>query len=191
MVGGAGNDVYFVNIATDVVTELANSGADTINSTVTLSIATLVNIENLTLTGAAAINATGNALGNTLLGNSGNNILTGGTGTDVLTGGLGADTFDFNAILESLVGTSRDIISDFSRVQLDKIDLSTIDANTALANDQAFVATILSSGAFTAIGQLRLVGDILSGNTDSNFATSEFEIQLTGVTSLTSADFVL
>ena len=191
MVGGAGNDVYFVNIATDVVTELANSGADTINSTVTLSIATLVNIENLTLTGAAAINATGNALGNTLLGNSGNNILTGGTGTDVLTGGLGADTFDFNAILESLVGTSRDIISDFSRVQLDKIDLSTIDANTALANDQAFVATILSSGAFTAIGQLRLVGDILSGNTDSNFATSEFEIFLTGVSTITSLDFIL
>ena len=105
--------------------------------------------------------------------------------------GLGADTFDFNAILESLVGTSRDIITDFSRVQLDKIDLSTIDANTALANDQAFAATILSSGVFTAVGQLRLVGNVLSGNTDSNFATSEFEIQLTGVTSLTSADFVL
>ena len=191
MVGGAGNDVYFVNIATDVVTEIANEGIDTVNSAVTYSLASLANLENVTLTGATAINATGNALANTLVGNSGNNILTGGTGADMLTGGLGADTFDFNAILESLVGTSRDIITDFSRVQIDKIDLSTIDANTALANDQAFLATILTSGAFTATGQLRLVGDILSGNTDSNFATSEFEIQLTGVTTLAATDFIL
>lgn len=191
MVGGAGNDVYFVNIATDVVTELANEGIDTVNSAVTYSLVSLANIENVTLTGSTAINATGNALANTLIGNSGNNILTGGTGADILTGGLGTDTFDFNAILDSLVGTSRDVITDFSRIQLDKIDLSTIDANSTLANDQAFLSSILTSGAFTSIGQLRLVGDILSGNTDSNFATSEFEIQLTGVTSLTSADFVL
>ena len=106
-------------------------------------------------------------------------------------GNLGADTFDFNAILESLVGTSRDIIADFSSTQLDKIDLSTIDANSTLVNDQAFAAAILTSGAFTAAGQLRLVGDILSGNTDNNFATSEFEIQLTGVTTLSGADFIL
>jgi Ca2+-binding RTX toxin-like protein len=191
MVGGAGNDVYFVNIATDVLTEIANEGIDTVNSAVTYSIAALANLENVTLTGSTAINSTGNALANTLIGNSGNNILTGGTGADILTGGLGADTFDFNAILESLVGTSRDVITDFSRVQVDKIDLSTIDANTALANDQAFLATILTSGAFTAAGQLRLVGNVLSGNTDSNFATSEFEIQLTGVTTLAGTDFIL
>jgi hypothetical protein len=38
---------------------------------------------------------------------------------------------------------------------------------------------------------LRLVGNILSGNTDSNFTTAEFEIQLTGVSAITSAQFVL
>ena len=191
MVGAVGNDVYFVNIATDVVTEIANEGIDTVNSAVTYSLVSLANIENVTLTGSTAINATGNALANTLVGNSGNNILTGGTGADILTGGLGTDIFDFNAILDSLVGASRDVITDFSRIQLDKIDLSTIDASTSLANDQAFLATILTSGAFTAAGQLRLVGYILSGNTDSNFATSEFEIQLTGVTSLAGTDFIL
>ena len=191
MVGGAGNDVYFVNVATDVVTELLNEGTDTINSAVTFSLDLLTNLENLTLTGTTAINGTGNALNNTLIGGNGNNILTGGTGMDALTGGLGADTFDFNIVLESLVGASRDIISDFSRVQLDKIDLSTIDADSVLANDQAFLSSILTSGAFTTIGQLRLVGDILSGNTDSNFATSEFEIQLTGVTTLAGTDFIL
>ena len=138
-----------------------------------------------------AYNLIGNTLNNLLIGNSANNILTGAAGADILTGGLGADTFDFNAITESLVGTSRDIITDFSHAQLDKIDLSTIDANSTLTNDQVFLSSIVTSGDFTAIGQLRLVGDILSGNTDSNFATSEFEIQLTGVTSLTSADFFL
>ena len=89
------------------------------------------------------------------------------------------------------MGASRDIITDFSTAQLDKIDLSGIDANSVMLNDQAFLSTILTGGAFTAAGQLRLVGNILSGNTDSNFATSEFEIQLTGVTALSGADFLL
>ena len=93
--------------------------------------------------------------------------------------------------MESLVGASRDIITDFSHSQFDKIDLSTIDANSMLLNDQAFLSAVLTGGDFTAEGQLRLIGNILSGNTDSNFLTSEFEIQLTGVTMLASADFIL
>lgn len=76
-------------------------------------------------------------------------------------------------------------------MQKDKIDLCSIDADSLLANDQAFLSSILTSGDFTSIGQLRLVGDILSGNTDSEFATSEFEIQLTGVTTLAGTDFIL
>ena len=118
-------------------------------------------------------------------------LLIGGLGKDTITGGTGTDIFDFNALLESVVGVNRDIITDFSTAQLDKIDLSTIDANSTLANDQAFLSTILTSGNFNAIGQLRLVGNILSGNTDANFSTSEFEIQLTGVTSLAGSDFVV
>ena len=134
---------------------------------------------------------TGGAGNDSLFAGGGIDVLTGGLGKDNMTGGLGADTFDFNALLESVVGINRDIITDFSSVQLDKIDLSTIDANSTLALDQAFATAILASGAFTAAGQLRLVGNVLSGNTDSDFATSEFEIQLTGVTTLTDADFIL
>ena len=93
--------------------------------------------------------------------------------------------------MESLVGASRDIITDFSHSQFDKIDLSTIDANSMLLNDQAFLSAVLTSGAFTSVGQLRLVGNVLSGNTDIDFTTSEFEIQLTGIDTLTSADFIL
>jgi Ca2+-binding RTX toxin-like protein len=53
------------------------------------------NVENLTLTGNAAINGTGNALDNVLTGNSGNNTLTGGAGNDTLIGGAGTDTAVF------------------------------------------------------------------------------------------------
>ena len=134
---------------------------------------------------------TGGAGNDSLFAGGGIDLLTGGLGKDNMTGGLDADTFDFNALLESVVGVNRDIIADFSALQLDKIDLSTIDANSTLADNQAFAADILTSGEFTAAGQLRLVGNILSGNTDSNFATSEFEIQLTGVATLAAADFVL
>ncbi|MEI8251920.1 MAG: peroxidase family protein, partial [Synechococcus sp. ELA057] len=58
LIGGAGNDTYIVDSSTDVITENAAAGTDTVNSSVTFSIATLANLENITLTGTAAINAT-------------------------------------------------------------------------------------------------------------------------------------
>ena len=190
MNGGAGNDVYEVAEVGDTVNESVSAGTDSAWSTLANYTLT-ANVEILNLGGSGNFNARGNAGNNTLNGNGGNNVLVGGLGVDTMRGNLGADTFDFNALLESLAGTSRDIVADFSSAQGDKIDLSTIDANSTLTNDQAFATAILTSGAFTAEGQLRLVGNILSGNTDSDFATSEFEIQLTGVTTLTGADFIL
>ena len=41
-------------------------------------------LENLTLTGAAAINGTGNAKDNVIIGNGANNVLTGLDGNDTL-----------------------------------------------------------------------------------------------------------
>jgi Ca2+-binding RTX toxin-like protein len=89
MLGGAGNDTYVVNVAGDVVTENANEGTDTVQSAATYMLRS--NVENLTLTGTAAITGTGNTLNNVLAGNSGNNTLTGGAGNDSLTGGTGTD----------------------------------------------------------------------------------------------------
>jgi Ca2+-binding RTX toxin-like protein len=90
MVGGAGNDSYIVNVTTDVVTELANEGIDTIQSSVALTLGG--NVENLTLAGSAALSGTGNTLNNLLSGNSGVNTLSGLAGNDTLSGGLGNDT---------------------------------------------------------------------------------------------------
>ncbi|MDD1469465.1 hypothetical protein MEO43_30475, partial [Dolichospermum sp. ST_sed5] len=85
-------DVFVVDTTTDVITENVGEGTDTIESTVTLTLATLPNIENLTLTGTAAINGTGNAGNNVITGNTANNILKGGAGNDIFNGGTGIDT---------------------------------------------------------------------------------------------------
>jgi Ca2+-binding RTX toxin-like protein len=87
LAGGAGNDTYIVDSTSDVVTEGASAGTDLVQSSVTYTLAT--NVENLTLTGTTAINATGNTLVNILTGNTGDNTLNGGTGADTLIGGLG------------------------------------------------------------------------------------------------------
>jgi trimeric autotransporter adhesin len=90
MVGGNGNDVYFIDIGADVTTENANQGIDTINSSITKTLAS--NIEALFLTGSSAINATGLTTANLLRGNTGTNTLNGAGGTDILEGLAGTDT---------------------------------------------------------------------------------------------------
>ena len=89
--GGAGDDTYIVNSAVDTITEAANSGTDTVRSSVTYTLG--ANLENLTLTGTSAINATGNSLNNILIGPnfSGNNTLNGRAGDDSIIGGSGND----------------------------------------------------------------------------------------------------
>ena len=90
LIGGSGNDSYLVDNALDVTTEVAGGGIDLV--TASLSWALALNVENLTLSGSAAIDGTGNTLDNVILGNTGNNVLSGLDGNDTLTGGLGNDT---------------------------------------------------------------------------------------------------
>jgi Ca2+-binding RTX toxin-like protein len=88
--GGLGNDTYIIDNLNDTVTENPNEGTDTVQSSMSYVLGS--NIENLTLTGANAINGTGNSLNNTITGNSAANILIGGAGNDTLNGNGGADT---------------------------------------------------------------------------------------------------
>jgi Ca2+-binding RTX toxin-like protein len=74
----------------DVIIENNGEGIDTVNSRATYTLVN--NVENLTLTGALAINGTGNTLANKLIGNAADNQLDGGDGNDKLHGGAGADT---------------------------------------------------------------------------------------------------
>ncbi len=94
MKGGLGDDTYVVGNAYDNVGERLNEGTDTVLSSITYTLPS--NVENLTLTGTADINATGNSDNNTLNGNAGNNLLDGGAGADKMYGGVGNDTYVVN-----------------------------------------------------------------------------------------------
>jgi Ca2+-binding RTX toxin-like protein len=108
LLGGAEHDTYIVN-GGDTVTENANQGTDTVQSSVTFTLGS--NVEKLTLTGSSSIHGTGNTLANTIMGNGANNTLNGSTGIDTLTGGSGADTFIFNTALGA---SNVDRITDFN-----------------------------------------------------------------------------
>ena len=141
MTGGLGDDTYVVNSTKDKVVELANQGTDTVQSSVSLTLA--ANVENLTLTGSSSLKGTGNSLDNVITGNSGANVLSGGNGNDTLAGGLGKDTltggsgndyFVFNTALSS---GNIDTIKDFNI------------ANDTIVLDNA-IFSALSDGALDA-----------------------------------------
>jgi Ca2+-binding RTX toxin-like protein len=190
--GGDGDDLYGINVATDVI-QADSSGIDTVVvNYASGSYSLAADLENIILGGTAALNGTGNALNNTITGNSGNNIIDGGKGADILTGGAGADTFDFNLSTDSAVGVTADRITDFSQIGFDKIDFSTIDADTTLANDQAFIF-IGNDIAFSNVpGQLRFntADNSVYGDTNGD-GTAEFQVILTAVNSVLATDFVL
>ena len=125
----------------------------------------------------------------TLDGGAGNDLLIGGAGRDVMTGGTGADLFRFTALADSVVGTSRDLITAFSRAEGDRIDLATIDANTRLSGDQAF-AFIGDAGFGRIAGQLRFAGGVLQADLNGD-ARADMEIAIQGVSTLLAADFIL
>lgn len=119
------------------------------------------------------------------------NCTSAGNGTDKLSGGAGADTFDFNSLIESVKGTTRDSITDFTHSQGDKIDLAGIDANSKVTGDQGF--SYIAAKAFTGVaGELDYLKGILAGDTNGDkVADFEIAITLVGGSSLVSADFVL
>jgi Ca2+-binding RTX toxin-like protein len=156
LIGSKGNDIYVVDSATDVITENVSEGTDTIKSSITFSLATLPNIENLTLTGIAAINGTGNAVNNVIIGNGANNILTGAAGKDTLTGGLGSDRFGYKIITDSLLANF-DVIKDFN----------------ANANNDLFLVTTARTG-FTNAGAVATLDNtgIIAKLTTANFGAN-------------------
>lgn len=78
----------------------------------------------------------------------GNDVMYGGTGADILIGGGNADRFIFKTLAES-AGTTFDLIRDFMTSERDKIDLSTIDASTLAAGNQAFA--FVGTAAFKGV----------------------------------------
>ncbi len=89
LLGGTGNDT-FITDGGDMITENASQGTDTVQSSVSFTLG--ANLENLFLTGSAAINGTGNSGANAVSATVATNVLNGAGGTDVMLGGSGNDT---------------------------------------------------------------------------------------------------
>jgi Ca2+-binding RTX toxin-like protein len=122
LAGGLGDDIYIVESAGDVVTELAGQGVDTVRSSLSYTLG--ANVENLTLTGDLVIDGVGNDLNNVLIGNMAANTLQGGAGNDWLNGGLGADTLVGGAGDDTYVIDGLDTVTELAGEGLDTVRAS-------------------------------------------------------------------
>ena len=129
----------------------------------------------------------------TLIGGNGGDTLTGWAGGDLLTGGSGADRFVFNNSRDSQFGTGAfDVISDFQS-GIDKIQLTTIDADPTRSGNQAF-RYLGTTGFDNHPGglQVQSATDGLAVSIDVNGdGLSDLYIHLTGITTLHATDFLL
>jgi Ca2+-binding RTX toxin-like protein len=151
----------------------------------------------------------GNGGDDTLIGGRGNDKMVGGTGSDILEGDSGgdflignegADIFRYTAVEESQLAIinavgQQDQIADFTQGE-DKIDLSAIDANTALGGDQAF--SFLAdpaghtgdwSGLVWEVTDARGITTIFASNDGD--ADAEMQIFMSHGYTFTAGDFIL
>ncbi|KQP55130.1 M10 family metallopeptidase [Methylobacterium sp. Leaf108] len=153
MSGGLGSDTY-VTDGGDRIIEAANAGTDLVRSSAghTLS----ANVENLTLTGTAAINGFGNALANVITGNAAANVLNGLVGADTMIGGAGSDTY-----------------------YVDDVGDRAIEANGAAGTDRVYAAvsyalggseleTLILTGTANLNGTGNSLANVLTGNSGDN-----------------------
>jgi hypothetical protein len=214
LTGGVGNDTYIVNSSADVINEISGAGTDTVVSSITWTL--LATLENLTLSGIAAISGTGNQAANLLTGNAaantlngyagndtlsggvGNDILIGGAGNDKLTGGAGNDIFYINSALNAT--TNLDTITDYSVVD------DTIRLENGIMTGLGLTTGLLTVGAFHSgtVNAATQTHDRIIYNTStgglfydadgSGAASAAVEIAIIGATThaaLTNADFVI
>jgi Ca2+-binding RTX toxin-like protein len=140
--GGAGNDTYVVDSGGDVVTEAADEGTDMVRASIGYTLTD--HVENLTLTGSAAIDGVGNGLNNVIRGNSGVNMLAGHGGDDTY-----------------YIGTG-DMITELAGEGIDKVFISS--THTLGANLEYLTLT----GSASVNGTGNALNNGLIGNTGNN-----------------------
>lgn len=150
--GGLGDDTYSVNQTGDKVTEAKNAGIDTVISEISYTLADT--LENLTLSGSSAINATGNTSANVLIGNAGANSLEAGPGADTMIGQAGDDNYSIDnsadRAVEMIAAGFDSVISSINYSLPDNIEQLTLAGNANLQ------------------GTGNLLNNVLIGNTGTN-----------------------
>ncbi len=172
LIGGLGNDTYIIHSASDVVTEAANAGNDTLLieynnanklASDTVDLANYPNVENVTVKGTGLFDVngdsndnilTGNASANTLTGNGGNDTLDGGIGADHMIGGAGNDTY--------VVDNIGDVIVDGGG------NNTVIDKMTGMYTLAAGLDTLIVSGPGVISAHGNDDGDMLTGGSGVN-----------------------
>ncbi len=105
LLGSTGDDIFIIDYLTDLVDDAGGSDVAQSN-TVSLDLrrSAFEDVEHATLTGLAALDATGDGRDNILTGNDGANWLQGNDGNDNLIGGAGIDTLEGGTGNDTLVG---------------------------------------------------------------------------------------
>ena len=152
MTGGKGNDTYIVDDASDKTIEKAGQGIDEVKASVSHTLG--LNIENLTLTGLANIDGTGNTLDNTITGNAGDNQLDGGLGADHMAGGAGNDIY--------AVDNAGDVVTESAGGGIDHV-MSSV-THTLSAN----VEDLMLTGTSNIDGTGNGLDNTLTGNSGNN-----------------------
>jgi|GEM_PF-1322398 len=154
LIGGADDDTYYMNNTEDKIIEAKNGGEDQIIASVDFDLNTSPNVEILILSGAKAINGTGNELNNllqeidggktanvfdgqagndTINGGGGNDTLEGGAGNDVIEGGDGDDVAIFSGAKDDYQITPNSDVTEFV-VSYQGNDESILDGEDILTN---------------------------------------------------------
>ena len=135
----------------DVVTEAAGAGTDSVLASISYSLG--ANLENLTLTGSAAINAVGNAAANALTGNAAANLLDGGAGADTMSGGLGDDNY--------VVDNAGDVVAEGVGAGTDTVQASVSYAITTEVENLTLTGTATN-------GTGNALANFITGNDQNN-----------------------
>jgi len=180
LIGGAGDDIYIIRNASDVVVELAGEGTDTVQSAIN-NCTLAANVENLTFIGIGAFTGVGNELANVITGGVGADNLDGGAGGDTLIGGAGADTLTGGAGSDTFVlakgDANGDLITDFTQAGAngtDQISFIGYGLGAVLVKIATGTATQPTSYA-VQVGEItqdtfKLTGDITLVAADFKFA---------------------